>query len=59
LVYGQFGWNGTFLAVWLAHAGFGKPLAVYLIRNYMGSLPVEVVESAKATAPTTSRSSGG
>jgi alpha-glucoside transport system permease protein len=46
-VYGQFGWNGTFLAVWLAHAGFGMPLAVYLFRNYMGSLPVEVVESAK------------
>jgi alpha-glucoside transport system permease protein len=46
-VYGQFGWNGTFLAVWLAHAGFGMPLAVYLFRNYMGSLPVEVIESAK------------
>jgi alpha-glucoside transport system permease protein len=46
-VYGQLGWNGTFLAVWLAHAGFGMPLAVYLFRNYMGSLPGEVVESAK------------
>ncbi|MEX0834506.1 MAG: hypothetical protein WD010_00325, partial [Nitriliruptor sp.] len=22
-IYGNFGWNGTFLAVWLAHAGFG------------------------------------
>jgi alpha-glucoside transport system permease protein len=46
-VYGQLGWNGTFLAVWLAHAGFGMPLAVYLFRNYFGSLPAEVVESAK------------
>jgi alpha-glucoside transport system permease protein len=46
-VYGFFGLNGTFLAVWLAHAGFGMPLAVYLLRNYMGSLPREVVESAK------------
>ncbi|MTV25088.1 carbohydrate ABC transporter permease [Nitriliruptoraceae bacterium ZYF776] len=46
-VYGQLGWNGTFLAVWLAHAGFGMPLAVYLFRNYLGSLPKEVVESAK------------
>jgi alpha-glucoside transport system permease protein len=46
-VYGQLGWNGTFLAVWLAHAGFGMPLAVYLFRNYLGSLPAEVVESAK------------
>jgi alpha-glucoside transport system permease protein len=46
-VYGVFGLNGTFLAVWLAHAGFGMPLAVYLFRNYMGSLPREVIESAK------------
>lgn len=46
-VYGIFGMNGTFLAVWLAHAGFGMPLAVYILRNYMGSLPREVIESAK------------
>ncbi|MEX1177025.1 MAG: carbohydrate ABC transporter permease [Nitriliruptor sp.] len=46
-IYGNFGWNGTFLAVWLAHAGFGMPLAVYLFRNYIGSLPREVIESAK------------
>jgi alpha-glucoside transport system permease protein len=46
-IYGALGWHGTFLAVWLAHAGFGMPLAVYLFRNYMGSLPREVIESAK------------
>jgi alpha-glucoside transport system permease protein len=39
--------TGTFLAVWLAHTGFGLPLAVYLLRNYIGSLPSEVVESAR------------
>jgi alpha-glucoside transport system permease protein len=39
--------NGTFLAVWLAHAGFGLPLAVYLLRNYIGSLPSSIIESAK------------
>jgi alpha-glucoside transport system permease protein len=38
---------GTFLGVWLAHAGFGLPLAVYLLRNYIGSLPSSVIESAK------------
>jgi alpha-glucoside transport system permease protein len=38
---------GTFLGVWLAHAGFGLPLAVYLLRNYIGSLPSSIVESAK------------
>ncbi|HSM46086.1 MAG TPA: carbohydrate ABC transporter permease [Acidimicrobiia bacterium] len=39
--------NGSFPAVWLAHAGFGLPLAVYLLRNYMGSLPSSIIESAK------------
>lgn len=46
-VYANLGLAGTFLAVWLAHTGFGMPLAVYLFRNYMGSLPREVIESAK------------
>ena len=41
------GINGTFPAVWLAHIGFGMPLAVYIIRNYMATLPKEVIESAK------------
>jgi len=39
--------NGTFLAMWLAHTGFGMPLAIYILRNYMGSLPKEVIESAE------------
>jgi alpha-glucoside transport system permease protein len=38
---------GTFLGVWLAHTGFGLPLAVYLLRNYIGSLPSSIIESAK------------
>lgn len=37
---------GSFLAVWLAHTGYGLPFAVYLLRNYMGGLPREVFESA-------------
>ncbi|HSJ91903.1 MAG TPA: carbohydrate ABC transporter permease [Ilumatobacter sp.] len=39
--------TGTYPGVWLAHAGFGMPLAVYLLRNYMGSLPSSMIESAK------------
>jgi alpha-glucoside transport system permease protein len=39
--------NGTYLAVWLAHTGFGLPLAVYLLRNYVGSLPSSIIESAR------------
>ncbi len=39
--------HGTFLGVWLAHTGFGLPLAVYLLRNYIGSLPSSIIESAR------------
>jgi alpha-glucoside transport system permease protein len=38
---------GEFLGVWLAHTAFGLPLAVYLLRNYIGSLPSSIIESAK------------
>ena len=38
--------NGTFLAIWLAHTGFGLPLATYLLYNYIGSLPRDILESA-------------
>jgi alpha-glucoside transport system permease protein len=46
-LYGTLGIQGSFLGIWLAHSGFGMPLAVYLLRNYIGSLPREVIESAK------------
>jgi len=39
--------NGTFLGIWLAHTAFGLPLAVYLLRNFIGSLPSSIIESAK------------
>ncbi|MBN1876151.1 MAG: carbohydrate ABC transporter permease [Anaerolineae bacterium] len=38
--------NGTFLAVWLAHTGFGLPLATYLLYNYISTLPRDILESA-------------
>jgi alpha-glucoside transport system permease protein len=44
--YASLGINGTFLAVWLAHTGFGLPLATYLLFNYISTLPRETLESA-------------
>jgi alpha-glucoside transport system permease protein len=46
-LYGKFGLVGTFPAVWLAHIGFGMSLAIYILRNFMSTLPKEVIESAK------------
>lgn len=45
-LFADWGLTGTFLAVWLAHTGYGLPFAVYLLRNFMGSLPRSVFESA-------------
>lgn len=41
------GISGQFVAVWLLHTGFGMPLCIYTLRNYMSTLPLSVVESAK------------
>ncbi len=41
------GISGDFLAVWFLHTGFGMPLAIYVLRNYMATLPTTVIESAK------------
>jgi alpha-glucoside transport system permease protein len=46
-LYNNYNLTGTFLAVWLAHTGFGMPLAIYILRNYMAALPKEIIESAK------------
>ncbi|MFO8149969.1 MAG: carbohydrate ABC transporter permease [Trueperaceae bacterium] len=37
----------TYLGIWLAHTGFGLPLAIYLLRNYIGGLPRDIIESAQ------------
>jgi alpha-glucoside transport system permease protein len=44
--YNQLGLAGSFMGVWLAHAAYGLPLGVYLLRNYIGSLPRELIEAA-------------
>ena len=41
------GISGDFVSVWLLHTGFGMPLAIYILRNYMSGLPTSVIESAK------------
>jgi alpha-glucoside transport system permease protein len=45
--YIDIGITGQFAAVYLAHIGFGMPLAIYILRNYMSTLPKAVIESAK------------
>ena len=37
----------SYPGIWLAHTAFGLPLAIYLLRNYMSSIPKEIIESAR------------
>ncbi|HEU4546629.1 MAG TPA: carbohydrate ABC transporter permease [Microlunatus sp.] len=46
-IYSDLEIAGTFPAVWLAHIGFGMSLAIYILRNYMATLPRSLIESAK------------
>jgi len=45
-IYSSIGMQSTFLGIWLFHTGFGLPYAIYLLRNFIGSLPREIFESA-------------
>ncbi|MFS8613461.1 MULTISPECIES: carbohydrate ABC transporter permease [Limnochorda] len=45
-LYSRLGLAGTFVGIWLAHVGYGLPFAIYLLRNFFGSLPADLFESA-------------
>jgi alpha-glucoside transport system permease protein len=39
--------NGTTNAVWLSHAAFAMPFAIFLLHNYISSLPRDLFEAAR------------
>jgi alpha-glucoside transport system permease protein len=45
-LYTEYDLNGTFLGTWLAHTGFGLPLAIFLLFNFISQLPSDLIESA-------------
>lgn len=45
-LYNKVGLTGTFAGIWIAHAAYGLPFAVYLLRNFFGTLPKDMLESA-------------
>jgi alpha-glucoside transport system permease protein len=38
---------GTTTAVWLTHTGFAMPFAIFLLHNYISSLPKDLFEAAR------------
>ncbi|WP_108815022.1 carbohydrate ABC transporter permease [Loktanella sp. Alg231-35] len=51
-LHNSIGIGKGYLGVWLAHTGFGLPLAIYLLRNYMVGLPRDIIENAKVDGAT-------
>lgn len=45
-LYTNLGLVSTFPGIWLAHTAYGLPLAIFLLRNFFGGLPRELIESA-------------
>ncbi|HPE36073.1 MAG TPA: carbohydrate ABC transporter permease [Spirochaetales bacterium] len=45
-LFNTLGITGSFMAVWLAHAAYGLPFSIYLLRNFIGQLPRSMLESA-------------
>lgn len=51
-IHNAVGIGKGYLGIWLAHTGFGLPLAIYLLRNYMVGLPRDIIENAKVDGAT-------
>ena len=45
--YGDLKLSGNYPAGWIVHAAFAMPLAVYILRNYMMTLPSALIEAAR------------
>ena len=45
--HNEIGIGKGYVGVWMAHTGFGLPLAIYLLRNYMVGLPKDIIENAR------------
>ncbi len=45
-IYSSASLYGTFIGIWLAHTGFGLPLAIFLLFNFISQLPRDLIESA-------------
>ncbi len=43
---------GQFPAAWIVHSAFALPLAIYILRNYMSTLPNSLIEAARVDGAT-------
>ena len=48
----DFNLAGTTTAAWLTHTGFAMPFAIFLLHNYISSLPTDLFEAARIDGAT-------
>ena len=46
-IFTDLGLSNTFVSAWIVHSGFSMPIALLILRNYIGSLPQELIEAAR------------
>jgi alpha-glucoside transport system permease protein len=51
-IFNKFGIAGTFPGIWLAHTGYGLPLVIYLLYNFISGLPSELFDSSSIDGAT-------
>ncbi len=47
--------TGSYAGIWIAHAAYGLPFAIFLLRNFFASIPKELMESAYLDGASDSR----
>jgi len=51
-IFNKLGIAGTFPGIWLAHTGYGLPLVIYLLYNFISGLPSELFDSSSIDGAT-------
>ena len=51
-IFNKLGLAGTFPGIWFAHTGYGLPLIIYLLYNFISGLPSELFDSCSIDGAT-------
>ena len=51
-IFNRLGLAGTLPGIWFAHAGYGLPLVIYLLYNFISGLPSELFDSSSIDGAT-------
>ena len=46
-IFPDFGLQNSVIPIWVAHTCFGMPFCIFLLKNFISSLPREIIEAAR------------